>query len=66
MSIGLLDADSIKRGVMQLTENALDYMEVIIPNQENYQAMRRKILRKANDLCRRIDHMVINGKEKGE
>jgi len=66
MSIGLLDADSIKRGVMQLTENALDYMEVIIPNAENYQIMRRKILRKANDLCRRIDHMVLNGNEKGE
>jgi len=66
MSIGLIDADLIKRGVMQLTENALDFMEVVVPNRENYDAMRRKILRKANDLCRRIDHMVANGGEKGE
>jgi hypothetical protein len=66
MSIGLLDADKIKQGIMGLTENALDFMEVVVPNRENYEAMRRKILRKANDLCRRIDHMVLNGNEKGE
>lgn len=65
MSIGMLDAEDIKKGIMRLTEASLDYMEVITPNRDNYEAMRRKILRKANDLCRHVDALVRNGNGNG-
>jgi len=58
MSIKLKDSEVIKEDIMALVEVALDYIEVLCLNRENYDVIRRKLLRKGNDLCRKISALM--------
>ena len=57
--LGLLDQEELKREVMLMAERTIDYTEVAIPNSDQYKKLRSRILRLANNLCRKIDKMGV-------